>query len=451
METGSCSRRLPVASGNFVVGRRKKIILDAYLGTCVGVAMLDKTAGVGGLLHILLPEWTGYDKPWRAAVYATTGLPVFITALSDAGADVDRLEAWIAGGALVGPVSQRDLDLDVGGRTVDAVHSILKRRGINICNEETGGYFSCCLSVDLSRFECNIRPIVGPQHDTSDKFKKPTPEEISRTIDCVRPIPQVALKLVRIIRNHDYDMREIAAEVKQDQVISANVIRLSNSSYVGLKRKVDTIDRALVIMGEKLLLQMVLSVSMELYFSDSGQGYSLCKGGLFQHAFGTATIAEELAKFTGRADPQIAYTAGLVHDIGKVVLDKYVSAASPFFYRRPRDMTVDLYAAEKEKIGFTHPEAGALLARAWGLPDNLIDTIRHHHEPEAAAVDPDLTHLVYLADFLMSRFKVGQELERMGTDRFASRLQRIGLSTSQFPVIVDLIPQRIFDLNGLLL
>ena len=442
---------MPVASGNFVIGGKKKIVLDAYLGTCVGVAMFDRTAEVGGLLHILLPEWTGYEKPWRASIYATTGVPVFIKALSDAGADVNRLEAWVAGGALVGPVSQRDLDLDVGGRTVDVVHSILKRRGINICNEETGGYFSCRLSVDLNTFECDIQPIIKRNKDSTEYFKKPTPDEISRSIDAVRPIPQVALKLVRIIRESDYNMKQIATEVKQDQVISANVIRLCNSSYVGLQKKVDTIDRALVIMGEKLLLQMVLSASMELYFSDSSQGYSLCKGGLFQHALGTATIAEELAKFTGRSEPQIAYTAGLVHDIGKVVLDKYISAASPFFYRRPRDMAMDLFAAEKEKIGFTHPEAGALLAREWGLPDNLIDIIRYHHSPEAATVDPELCHLVYLADFLMSRFKVGQELERMCADRFAARLQRIGLSTSQFPVIVDLIPQRIFDLNSLLL
>ena len=449
MENESYSRRLPVASGNFVVSGTKKIVLDAYLGTCVGVGMFDKTAKVGGLLHILLPEWTGYDKPWRASVYATTGLPVFIKALADAGADVKRLEAWVAGGALVGPVSQRDLDLDVGGRTVDAVHSILRHRRINIRNEETGGYFSCRLSVDLNSFECDIQPIIKQNNDAAVHFEKPTHDEILQSIGKVRPIPQVALKLARIIRDQNYDMKQIAAEVKQDQVISANVIRLCNSSYVALQKKVDTIDRALVIMGERLLLQMVLSASMELYFSDSGQGYSLCKGGLFQHALGTATIAEELAKFTGRSEPQIAYTAGLVHDIGKVVLDKYVSAAAPYFYRRPKDMAIDLFAAEKEKIGFTHPEAGALLAQSWDLPENLIDTIRYHHNPEAATVDPELTHMVYLADFLMSRFKVGQELERMRADRFASRLQRIGLSTSQFPVIVDLIPQRVFDFSSL--
>jgi putative nucleotidyltransferase with HDIG domain len=165
---------------------------------------------------------------------------------------------------------------------------------------------------------------------------------------------------------------------------------------------------------------------------------------------GTAFVAEELAKYTGCARPTMAYTAGLLHDIGKVVLDQYIASAHPFFYRRTQMDMHDLCNTENEIIGISHPEAGGLLAENWALPDNLTDTIRHHHFPERANVDRELTHLVYLADLMMSRFKVGQELECLNLEKLDKRMESVGLKRDQFPVLVDLIPHKIlgFPLNG---
>jgi putative nucleotidyltransferase with HDIG domain len=434
-----------VASGKYVVSKKRSSILEAYLGTCVGVTLCDRGAEVGGLSHFLLPEPTGLDKPLNARAYATTGLPLFIKALCDAGAKKQRLKASIAGGALAGMLSRDDLELDIGGRTTEAVQTILRKEGIPVNKAETGGYSSCVLGLDLQTFKSSIKPLGNHYTPDPRNFKKPTPDEISRSVSRVRPVPQIALKVARMIHNRDYRMQQIAKEIKQDQIISAKVIRLCNSSFIGLKKKIDSIDRALVILGEVLLLQLVVSASVELYFSDSGQGYSLCKGGLFQHSIGTAIVAEELAKFTHRVPPDIAYTAGLLHDIGKVVLDQYISSVYPFFYRRTQIDGIELCNAEMEKLGITHPDAGGLLAENWSLPENLTDTIKHHHYPEKATVNPELTHLVYLADLLMSRFQVGQELECLNMDNLSLRLQKIGLTPSHFPTLIDLIPQRIFD------
>ena len=83
--------RRPIASGSYVVSGKKKEILEAYLGTCVGVTLCDRKAEIGGLIHILLPEPTGVDKLWHPESYASTGLPLFIKALCDAGASKKRL------------------------------------------------------------------------------------------------------------------------------------------------------------------------------------------------------------------------------------------------------------------------------------------------------------------------------------------------------------------------
>jgi len=434
-----------VAPCNYVVDRKRPLILEAYLGTCVGVSICDRQAGVGGLIHLLLPEWSGVEKPSKAEAYATTGLPLFLQALCDAGATKGNMEACIAGGALVGPISKLDLDLDIGGRTEGIVQTLLKAEGIPVKQAETGGYFSCRLSFDLKTFESEIHPITPHPTETDDLPVEAIPDDFVTRFSQVRPIPQIALKIVRLINAQDYTMQEVAGEIKQDQVISANVIRLCNSTFIGVKRRIDSIDRATVILGERLLLQMVISASLELYFTDSGQGYSLCKGGLFKHALGVALIAEALARFTDRAPSEIAYTTGLLHDIGKVVLDQYIAPVHPFFYRRTQIDTVDLCKAETERFGYSHAEIGGLLAENWSLPDNLTDTIRFHHFPEYATVDPELTHLVYLADLLMSRFQVGQELECLNVDEFGARLGKVGLSPSQLSVLVDLIPQQVFD------
>ena len=248
-----------------------------------------------------------------------------------------------------------------------------------------------------------------------------------------------------MIRDDTQHMKDVAREIRRDQVISAKVIRLCNSAYFGVKMPIDSIDRALVILGEKRLLQLVVSASMEEFFPDTEHGYSLCKGGLYNHAIGTAMICEKLARLTERVSPDIAYTAGLLHDIGKVVLDQYMAPAYPLFYRRTQLDGDNLISVEKEVLGITHPEAGYKLAQRWSLPQSLIDTILFHHQPEKATANPDLTHLVYLADLVMSRFILGQELERVNTDDLVSRLRKVGLKPEQFPIVIDSIPQELLN------
>jgi HD-like signal output (HDOD) protein len=134
-----------------------------------------------------------------------------------------------------------------------------------------------------------------------------------------------------------------------------------------------------------------------------------------------------------------------LHDIGKIVLDQYISSTYPFFYRRTQIDGIELSEAERDKLGITHTEAGGTLAECWQLPESLTDTIKHHHYPERASIEPGLTHLVYLADLLMSRFQVGQELECLNMENLSLRLESVGLSPAQFPIIIDLIPQGVFD------
>ncbi|MGD9161040.1 MAG: HDOD domain-containing protein [Desulfobacteraceae bacterium] len=430
-------RRTPVPSGNYVVSNNKNEVLDAYLGTCVGITLVDEKKNMGGLMHILLPEPTGMSILGKMENYAKTGLPVFINALRSELGDKGDFVATIAGGALVGPVSDLDLNLDIGGRTVEIVENILKSENIPVVKSETGGHFCCRLSLNLSTWESSIKPISVPEETDIESLEMPSMEQLESAISGIKPIPQIALKLMRMIRNDYYGMDDLGIEIKQDQIISARIIRLCNSAYFKQNNEVDSIERALVVLGEKRLLQMVVSASMEGFFNNDSGGYSLCKGGLFKHAVGTALICEKLASCNKEISSDIAYTAGLLHDIGKIALDQFLDRVYPLFYRRTQERNETLVNVEKEVFGLTHTEAGGKLAEMWGLPERLIDVIRYHHNPEEAEHDNDLNYLVYLADLLMSRFIVGQELDRINTDSFYERLGRVGIKADQFSKVVE--------------
>jgi putative nucleotidyltransferase with HDIG domain len=362
------------------------------------------------------------------------------------GSEVSRLEATIAGGALVGDISQADLDLDIGGRTVEITEMILRNAGIRVIRRETGGFFSCRLSLNLNTMESAIHPICNRPLAGEGEMLRPDIKMISDAIDKIHSIPQVVFKILRMVREGRYSFQELSCEVKQDQVISAKLLRLCNSAFYGRRIIADSIDRVLVMLGEKLLIQTIMSAAFEDFFTGNMRGYSQCKGGLFNHAVGTAMICESLAKKSGCVAPDIAYTAGLLHDIGKVVLDQHMGRAYPFFYRKTQLENERLCIAEKEIFGITHDEVGAMLAERWSLPVNLIESIKNHHNPEKSERERVLSSVVYLADLIMSRFLVGQELERLDAQHVKKSLCNIGLNRVKFPNIVETIPPQIFQM-----
>ena len=156
-----------IAAGRFKVGKAQTNIFQAYLGTCLGVALYDKTTKIGGMIHILLPEPPSIGSPDFPEKYASTGVPMLIKDLVELGTSPENLEASIAGGALVGPVSQQDINLDIGGRSTDIVVSMLETSGIKIIKSETGGF----LPAPLNWIWAQVRPVSSQPGKTSVNHK----------------------------------------------------------------------------------------------------------------------------------------------------------------------------------------------------------------------------------------------------------------------------------------
>lgn len=439
------TQRYHVSAGTFQTSSRQPLLLQAYLGTCVGLAVHCRATGCGGLMHLLLPEPIVKTNVAHPEKYAATGVPLFLDALMAMGVRPENMAATLAGGALVGPLSSQDLSLDIGGRTAETTLEILKARGIEIVQSETGGFFTCCLSLEMATGQCTIEPVGQCKHVPLTNIKIPQTEEILASMAGLRPIPQVALKVLRLIEDQGYSIDRVAEEIRQDQVITARTLGLANSALFSKKRTIENLDHALVYLGQEQMVKLVLLAAVERYFEQSGMGYSLCKGGIYHHALGCARLAEVLAARTGRAEPHMAYTAGLLHDIGKVVLDQYVAAAYPLFYRQAMEKQHNMLTVERQTLGIDHTEAGHLLARQWSLPDCLAHVIRNHHHPDRENAYQPLAIIVYLADLLLSRFRIGLELERLDTRTLETHLASLDLDVENFADLVDLIPGAVLE------
>ncbi len=433
-----------IASGSYRLSDRTPRLLVALLGTCVGVAIFDREARIGGLLHLLLPEPPGGGNAWQPLNYATTGLPLFLDALKKAGARTERLTAVIGGGALYAPISRQDLELDIGGRTTEVAATILKKNNISIVKAETGGCCGAALTLNTGSWETEITPIIQPPgRIPPGEFHPPDDRELDEAIARVSPIPQIALRIIRLIRKGDYSVKELEPEIWIDQVIAARVLRLCNSVLVSSRQQIDSIDRALVLLGENQLLELIVTAAVETFYQQHEGGYALMRGGLYRHSLYVANASKIIADRVGRVAPETAYTAGLLHDIGKVVLDQYFARSLPLFYRSYPLQNGDFSTLEREAIGIDHQQIGKRLADQWNLPRTLAEAIRFHHYPEEAEKHRDLAHIVYLADLLTSWFVAGVERELINTHTLVERLAQLGLTPAQLPAIIDTIPWQI--------
>ena len=308
---------------------------------------------------------------------------------------------------------------------------------------ETGGFFTCCLNLNLETGKADIVPSYAMMTEAKEPSPIPSQDDISSLLDRIKPIPQVALKIMRMIGEDRYSVSSLAAEVKKDQVISAQVLKYCNSVIFAGKKGIDSIDDALLIIGQNALARHVTAIAVKNMFASGNLGYSLVKGGLFHHAIGVAVLAELLARKTGRTHEFSAYTAGLLHDIGKIALDQLVADSAPMFYRNLQDHRTGILELENRLMGTDHTRVGRTLAERWNLPSRIIDAIAHHHTPEKSDSDAGIVETVALANALFHMFHVGPELTFVNHDQIGRLMQNMGLSASDFPGIVDMIPGKI--------
>jgi len=220
-------------------------------------------------------------------------------------------------------------------------------------------------------------------------------EKIRRVISSVPLLSASATQLLQTTTDPDHDLQSIVRIVKTDATLTARVLKVVNSAAFGLINEITTLDRAISYLGERLIVGIAIGDCASQLFNKDLQGYEAEHGSLWRHDLRTAIASREVVTQTGAdINPDLAFTAGLLHDIGKALISDYLSGtAAEIIAKISAEQTSDYLSAEEEMIGFDHARAGHELALAWKLPAAIAEVIRFHHTP--AAAQPEYRSLVY--------------------------------------------------------
>lgn len=215
------------------------------------------------------------------------------------------------------------------------------------------------------------------EHLTGDALK----EGILKTVKDLPPMPQTVLKAREIMADPKSGFKDLADILEVDQAIAAKILKIANSSYYGLRENVTSIQKASVVLGHKTLGELITMGGISTLLGNRLEGYGLDAGDLWKHvlavAFGSKIIAEKI-------EPELAndaFTSGLLHDSGKLILDGYIMERWQSFEEVMADGEHSFLDAEKAVLELSHAEIASEVCKAWKIPKALTVAIRYHHTP----------------------------------------------------------------------
>jgi putative nucleotidyltransferase with HDIG domain len=233
------------------------------------------------------------------------------------------------------------------------------------------------------------------------------------------PTPPIVFhQIQKVINDPKVSANHIAAILAEDPAMSVKVLKLTNSAFYGLAREIDSVKQAVVIVGLEAVKNLVLSASVLDMFKGKDVDSNF-QDKFWRHSLATAFCSRILAKHlrkNGMVDPDSAFSAGLLHDIGKIVIACFL----PSEYAKLKEATrlnpnAASFEIEEQALGYTHAQIGALLAVQWKLPQKLGESITFHHRPSQAPMKDPAIYVVHIADYLAKRtFYDSEDLESVG-------------------------------------
>jgi putative nucleotidyltransferase with HDIG domain len=214
------------------------------------------------------------------------------------------------------------------------------------------------------------------------------------------PVSHAALKLIGLLDKPAVDNDEIVQVLKYDSVLTAKLLRACNAPSLGLQESVSSVDQAVFLLGHKQILHVVMTLAFGSIMTSTPLTYTMEMNELWEHSLTAAVAAEivrdQVPELAARAN--VAFTASLLHDIGKLVLALALPRDQVSEIRdRMKRKLIPGTVAEKEVIGVDHAEVGAALLQSWRLPENIIESVANHHHP-VLLPEAHLSVLVHIAN-----------------------------------------------------
>lgn len=271
-------------------------------------------------------------------------------------------------------------------------------------------------------------------------------DQIGGVIKAFPAMPGAALKLLSLADAPCATVQQIEDALRQDPGLTANVLKLANSAYFGIPSKIGSVRQAVMLLGLKRLVQMVVTTCAGAVIDRGVPGYDLPAGELWRHSLAVSVAARGLAAELKLPAADEIFTAGLLHDVGKLILGHFVQEDYPEIERAlAQGMTFE--GAEAAVLGIDHAEIGARVLAQWSLPENIVHAVRWHHAPEKfGSVDITLD-VVHVANMLCLMIGIGVGREGLLHEPSPIVTRRLGLEPNHLEKVASQTLQWVSELS----
>ncbi len=261
-------------------------------------------------------------------------------------------------------------------------------------------------------------------------------EHILSQVKSFPGMPATAAKLMPLLQNPDANSVRIEQIMRYDPGLTANILKLTNSAYFGLPTRVSSVRHAIMLLGWRRLLQLVMTMCMSALMKKPVPGYDLPRGELWRHSVAVAVAANTVVGALSLAEADEVFTAALLHDIGKLVLGPYVQQdLNRIEQIVEKGLSFDV--AEFIVLGTNHAEVGARILRQWALPQELVQAVSRHHTPESCRDACVLSDVVHVANAIGRMIGYGKARNGQPVEPAADVLARLGLTSGRMQSLAD--------------
>ena len=250
------------------------------------------------------------------------------------------------------------------------------------------------------------------QHVTETPDQQNLKEKILNSVENLPPMPNVILKIQRLLADPNSHVKQIVRYIEADQAIAAKVLKIANSPFYGMSGKVSSIQHAAVILGFKTLGEVTTIAGFSSLLGKKLPGYGYNSDELWRHSLAVAVASQIIAE---KIKPELIYEAliaGLIHDIGKLILDPYVLEKREAFRNLIQVGDQTFLKAEKQILGFDHAQIASEVCNHWEFPEILTLSIKYHHYPSRSNGN-EMAFILHLADYIAVLSNAGYDIDEV--------------------------------------
>ncbi len=273
--------------------------------------------------------------------------------------------------------------------------------------------------------------------------------KIASAIKSFPGMPGTAVKLLALIDDSGMRVSQIEEILRHDPGLTANVLRIANSAYFGIPSKVGSIRQAVILLGLKRLIQMVIAACVSAIMDKSVPGYDLPPGELWRHSIAASVAAECLVKVLKVEAAEEIFTAALLHDVGKLVLGDFVKDEFKQI-ETAVSQGISFEMAEKIVLGTNHADVGARILTKWLLPPEIVNAVQFHHAPEASERLSSMLDIVHVANFISMMIGIGIGRDGLQHEPSAEVTERLGLEPGHLEKVASQTMQWVKEFNELM-